>query len=56
MPEFTIIGGPETWFAYEITAKSHLSAITRALVANPLARYFSRNDNGTMVITVNTCL
>lgn len=54
MPTLTICDGPVTWFRYELTEKSHLSAITRAITAFENAgnavRYFTRNVDGIMVV------
>lgn len=54
MPTLTVCDGPVTWFRYELTEKSHLSAVTRSIVsienAGNAVRYFTRNVNGTMVL------
>lgn len=61
MPTATITDDVQgTLFRYELTEKSHLSQVTRSIVAAEeqgySIRYFTRHESGVMVVYTDTTL
>lgn len=43
-------------YAYEITSRSDLSAVTRELGRRPSVRYFTVNSKGTLILVTDSVL